>query len=103
MSQYGNAHFTARITCKDCMRSIPRGTLPSKHSRLQVSVLADGTIEVWCTRHDKLVMHLSQTGVRQLAKQPCFACGHPHETPQPRCNCLGSSHRDDCPHWVLPV
>lgn len=38
--------------CRQCMAEKPKGTSPSDWSRVEVGVTADGSVQVWCLRHD---------------------------------------------------
>jgi hypothetical protein len=43
--------ITAFMHCQRCVEEMPGDTSPSDWARLAVGLQADGTIQVWCERH----------------------------------------------------
>lgn len=49
------------LHCKQCLRDMPNGMSPREWARNEVGLTPDG-IQVWCTRHEKNVVHIGFEG-----------------------------------------
>lgn len=38
--------------CARCLNELPEGESPRSYQRVQVGLLEDGSVQVWCVRHD---------------------------------------------------
>lgn len=50
--------ITTYLHCAKCLRELPVGTSPMDYQRVQVGLTEYG-IQVWCTRHDLNVAHVT--------------------------------------------
>ena len=45
--------ITTFLHCRDCLVELPSNESPRSYQRIQVGITNDGSIQVWCVRHDK--------------------------------------------------
>lgn len=63
------------LHCAECVKALPNGESISDWARLEVGLKTDGNIEVWCTRHDRLVCNVP-TDQNYKDKMMHVNCGH---------------------------
>lgn len=70
---------TAAFNCVRCLTELPKGQSPFDYAKQQVSVTADGNLQVWCNRHDINIALIDIQGQAQDLAHTCDACeGHTH-------------------------
>ena len=67
------------LTCRKCVEEARQlGKSAKQYGKLGVGLTPEGTIEVWCNRHDMLVADLTDEKLKELRGKPCEECGGFH-------------------------
>lgn len=78
------AEIVAFMHCMHCLDEIPKGVSPNDYSRLTVGAGPNGSLIIWCNRHDLQVVRWENNVVAmelaRLVNEPCCKCGECNES-----------------------
>lgn len=64
-----NTDIALWLNCTQCVKERPPGMSPEGHNLSQAGIKADGTLVVWCHRHDMLICEFDSDALADLAGQ----------------------------------
>lgn len=62
------------VHCAECLNELPKGSSPMEYARTQTGLTVDGSIQVWCNRHDMNVALINEKTISKLREQCCPIC-----------------------------